>query len=173
MYIEAKEDFTVNILKKRYIQMLQNTLKEVMNEEYRVVVKTSDQYDKEKPQPQNQRTRVTKVIRELGREKIFNPKYNFDNFVVGSSNKYAHAAALAVAESPSEAYNPFFIYGGSGLGKTHLMHAIGIYLLEHNDDINVLYVSSEMFTNEFIKAIRENKTREFKEKDTGRVFLYI
>ncbi|MBQ1471515.1 chromosomal replication initiator protein DnaA [Eubacterium sp. AB3007] len=164
VYIEAKEDFTVNILKKRYIQMLQNTLKEVMNEEYRVVVKTSDQYDKEKPQPQNQRTRVTKVIKELGREKIFNPKYNFDNFVVGSSNKYAHAAALAVAESPSEAYNPFFIYGGSGLGKTHLMHAIGIYLLEHNDDINVLYVSSEMFTNEFIKAIRENKTREFKEK---------
>ena len=164
VYIEAKEDFTVNILKKRYIQMLQNTLKEVMNEEYRVVVKTSDQYDKEKPQPQNQRTRVTKVIRELGREKIFNPKYNFDNFVVGSGNKYAHAAALAVAESPSQAYNPLFIYGGSGLGKTHLMHAIAIYLSEHRPELNVLYVSSEMFTNELIKALGENKQREFKNK---------
>ncbi|MEG0034993.1 MAG: chromosomal replication initiator protein DnaA, partial [Bacilli bacterium] len=100
----------------------------------------------------------------LGKEKIFNPKYNFDNFVVGNSNKYAHAAALAVAESPSEAYNPLFIYGGSGLGKTHLMHAIGIYLLENNPNLNILYVSSEMFTNEFIKSLAENKTREFKNK---------
>lgn len=101
---------------------------------------------------------------KLRKQKIFNPRYTFDNFVVGNSNKYAHAAALAVAESPSEAYNPLFIYGGSGLGKTHLMNAIGIYLLENNENLNVLYVSSEMFTNEFIKALGENKTREFKNK---------
>ena len=100
----------------------------------------------------------------LDKEKIFNPKYTFDNFVVGNSNKYAHAAALAVAESPSEAYNPLFIYGGSGLGKTHLMHAIGIYLLENNPQINVLYVSSEMFTNEFIKAINTKTMNDFKKK---------
>ena len=100
----------------------------------------------------------------MRKQKIFNPRYTFDNFVVGNSNKYAHAASLAVAESPSEAYNPLFIYGGSGLGKTHLMNAIGIYLLEHNENLNVLYVSSEMFTNEFIKALGENKTREFKNK---------
>ena len=100
----------------------------------------------------------------MNKQKIFNPKFNFDNFVVGGSNKYAHAAALAVAESPSEAYNPLFIYGGSGLGKTHLMHAIGIYLLEKNPNLNVLYVSSEMFTNELIRALGEQKMNEFKSK---------
>ena len=84
--------------------------------------------------------------------------------MVGNSNKYAHAAALAVAESPSEAYNPLFIYGGSGLGKTHLMHAIGIYLLEKDPALSVLYVSSEMFTNELIKALREHNMNEFKSK---------
>ena len=83
---------------------------------------------------------------------------------MGNSNKYAHAAALAVAESPSEAYNPLFIYGGSGLGKTHLMHAIGIHLLENNPDMNVLYVSSEMFTTELIKALNNKNMNEFKAK---------
>ncbi|SFG90522.1 chromosomal replication initiator protein DnaA [Desulfotomaculum arcticum] len=92
-----------------------------------------------------------------------NPKYTFDNFVVGDSNRFAHAACLAVADSPAKAYNPLFIYGGVGLGKTHLMHAIGHFISETNK-LQVAYVTSEKFTNDLISAIREEKTVEFKEK---------
>jgi chromosomal replication initiator protein len=83
-----------------------------------------------------------------------NSKYKFDTFVVGSNNKFAHSAALAVAESPGEAYNPLYIYGGAGLGKTHLMHSIGHFVLEQNNNMKVLYVTSEQFTNEVIESIR-------------------
>lgn len=83
-----------------------------------------------------------------------NAKYNFDTFVVGNNNKFAHSAALAVAESPGEVYNPLFVYGNAGLGKTHLMHSIGHFILEHNSNTKVLYVSSEQFTNEVIDCIR-------------------
>ncbi len=83
-----------------------------------------------------------------------NPKYKFDTFVVGSNNKFAHSASLAVAESPGEAYNPLYLYGGPGLGKTHLMHSIGHFVLENNPNMKVLYVTSEEFTNEVIESIR-------------------
>ena len=90
-----------------------------------------------------------------------NPKYSFDSFVTGGSNRFAHAAAFAVAEAPAEAYNPLFIYGSSGLGKTHLLHAIGHYAIHLKPRIKVRYVSSEEFTNDFINAIQNNKTAEF------------
>jgi len=93
-----------------------------------------------------------------------NPKYNFDTFVVGNSNRFAHAACLAVAESPAKAYNPLFIYGGVGLGKTHLMHAIGQFVLEHSNRMKVSYVTSEKFTNEMINSIRDDKTVEFRNR---------
>jgi chromosomal replication initiator protein len=92
----------------------------------------------------------------------FNPKYTFDSFILGSCNRLAYAAALGVAENPGHCYNPLFIYGGPGLGKTHLLHAIGHAALASN--INVLYVSSEQFTNEFITAIQDRKTEEFRNK---------
>ena len=94
-------------------------------------------------------------------ESRLNPKYNFENFVTGGSNRFAHAAAFAVAEAPAEAYNPLFIYGSSGLGKTHLLHAIGHYAIHLKPRTKVRYVSSEEFTNDFINAIQNNKNSEF------------
>ena len=93
-----------------------------------------------------------------------NPRYTFDTFIVGPSNQFAHAAARAVAEAPSRSYNPLFIYGGVGLGKTHLMHAIGRYVLQHNPGYKLTYISSERFMNEMINAVRYDRTLEFRER---------
>jgi len=93
-----------------------------------------------------------------------NPNYSFDTFVVGDNNRFAHAASLAVAESPASAYNPLFLYGGVGLGKTHLMHAIGNEILRNNKNSKVLYVTSEKFTNEFINALKDNNMEKFRKK---------
>src|SRR5207237_1054292 len=97
-------------------------------------------------------------------DNTLNPKYAFDTFVVGSSNQFAHAAALAVAEKPSKAYNPLFLYGGVGLGKTHLMHAIGHMIKLNNKHLRLAYISSEKFTNEVINAIRYDKMLSFQER---------
>ena len=103
-----------------------------------------------------------------------NPRYTFDTFVVGNNNKMAHAACLAVAESPAEMYNPLFIYGGVGLGKTHLMHSIANFVLDKNPDAKILYVTSEKFTNDLIDAIRnKNNTTDFKEKYRNNDILLI
>ncbi|MCO6660381.1 chromosomal replication initiator protein DnaA [Cutibacterium avidum] len=91
-----------------------------------------------------------------------NPKYTFDSFVIGASNRFAHAAAVAVAEAPGKSYNPLLVYGGSGLGKTHLLHAIGRYVMSYYDNVKVKYVSTEELTNDFINAIGTNRTREFR-----------
>ena len=91
-------------------------------------------------------------------------EFTFDTFVVGNNNRFAHAAALAVAESPGTSYNPLFIYGGSGLGKTHLMHAIGNEILRNNRNSNILYVTAENFTNQIINAIKDSKTEQFRSK---------
>jgi len=98
------------------------------------------------------------------RHGYLNPRYTFEEFVVGNSNRFAHAASQAVAEAPARAYNPLFLYGGVGLGKTHLMHAIGHRVLAQNPSANIVYVSSEKFTNEFIIAIKNNQTLEFRNK---------
>ena len=97
-------------------------------------------------------------------ENSLNPKYKFENFVVGASNQFAHAASLAVTEAPGKTYNPMFIYGGVGLGKTHLMHAIGHALKEQNRHLRVAYISAEKFMNELINAIRYDKTQSFRDK---------
>ena len=93
-----------------------------------------------------------------------NPKYTFENFVIGASNRFAHAAAVAVAEAPGKAYNPLLIYGGSGLGKTHLLHALGHYMLQYYQDVHVRYVSTEEMTNDFINAVSENRMVEFRRR---------
>lgn len=111
--------------------------------------------DEPKPQIQQNDKNDNKVY--------FNPKYTFDNFVVGSSNQFACAAAKAVAENPGTKINPLFIYGGSGLGKTHLLHAIGNYLIENHPSLNVIYVTTDRFTSEFVSSLQNNNTSKFKE----------
>ena len=97
-------------------------------------------------------------------ESNLNPRYTFDTFVVGDNNRHAHAACVAVAEAPAEAFNPLFLYGGVGLGKTHLMHSVGHYVLQNNKNMKVLYVTSETFTNELIEALKKNRMEDFRNK---------
>lgn len=106
-------------------------------------------------------------------DNTLNPKYTFDTFVVGSSNQFAHAAALAVAERPSKAYNPLFMYGGVGLGKTHLMHAIGQEIKRRNKNLRLTYISTEKFTNDMISAIRYDKVLSFRERYRNNDVLLI
>jgi chromosomal replication initiator protein len=102
-----------------------------------------------------------------------NPRYTFDTFIVGPSNQFAHAASRAVAEAPSRSYNPLFIYGGVGLGKTHLMHAIGQYVLQHDRNMKLTYISSERFMNEMINAVRYDRVIDFRERYRGVDILLV
>ncbi|MDY6038531.1 MAG: chromosomal replication initiator protein DnaA [Eubacterium sp.] len=163
--LSTDKEFTCNILNKRYKHFFEESFKSIIKKNYRVVIKTSYDYEeKTKIIDESKKSTAFNLNFYSNKEKIFNPKFTFDNFVVGESNKFAYSACMSVAKTPSNAYNPLFIYGKSGLGKTHLMNAIGIYLLENNENMRILYVSSETFTNDFIKALQEGKAFEFKAK---------
>ncbi|MDE5700269.1 MAG: chromosomal replication initiator protein DnaA [Lachnospiraceae bacterium] len=142
-------------IQKNYYFCFKATISEVMNHEYDVVFIAEEDAIAEKKEASAESDKPKKRVSSLKHENAnLNNKYKFDTFVVGSNNKFAHSAALAVAESPGEAYNPLYLYGGAGLGKTHLMHSIGHFVLEQNQDKKVLYVTSEQFTNEVIESIR-------------------
>lgn len=165
LYLESPDEFVRDVINKRYSENLNQKAQMVLGEQYKVIVQLKSEDDDEETIIEKKIIENPKKI--LKDENFLNPRYNFDNFVVGNNNKHARAAAFAVADNPSLAYNPLFLYGGSGLGKTHLMHAIGHYILENYPDKNVLYVSSEMFTNELIKSLEDNKKtrmRAFKNK---------
>ena len=157
VYLEPPSEMHQSTLERRYMSVLESAVKEVFGDKYSVVLQSSEIFSADPSYDSG-------LEEKFSDEYYFNPRYNFSSFVVGSNNKYAHAAAVAVAEAPSEAYNPLFIYGGSGLGKTHLMHAIGHFILKNSPALKVLYVSSEMFTNEFINALKKRKMPEFKNK---------
>lgn len=142
-------------IQKNYYFCFKATISELMNHEYDVVFIAEEDAIAEKSNISSEPDKPKKSVNSLKYENAnLNNKYKFDTFVVGSNNKFAHSAALAVAESPGEAYNPLYLYGGAGLGKTHLMHSIGHFVLEQNQDKKVLYVTSEQFTNEVIESIR-------------------
>ncbi len=155
--------FSVDFIKNKYGQFLRTAIAEMLNKDYEI------QYVLLSNAP----VESAPVRRKNDSYNNLNPKYTFDTFVIGNNNKFAHAAALAVAESPGQVYNPLFIYGGVGLGKTHLMHSVAHYFLENNPDAKVMYITSEKFTNELIHAIRNQNATEFRDKYRNNDILLI
>ncbi|MBM7867738.1 chromosomal replication initiator protein DnaA [Heliobacterium gestii] len=157
-HIGVPNDLARDWLENRYATLVKNALSVVLGESVEVRFFT--------PGPDNRRSEPARRSApvEESSPPLLNPKYTFDTFVVGNSNRFAHAAALAVAEAPAKAYNPLFVYGGVGLGKTHLMQAIGHFVIDQRPQSRVVYVSSEKFTNELINAIRDDKTVDFRNR---------
>ncbi len=141
------------MVEHRYKELIQNAIYEVSGKRCTLVVHVGDAEEEKKTE---------KPAHNLGMP--LNPKYTFDSFVVGGSNRFAHAASLAVAETPARTYNPLFLYGGVGLGKTHLLHAIGNFIIQNNPEMKVMYISAEMFTNELINSIKDSTNDAFREK---------
>lgn len=156
----SSTSFNRDTVDARYHSLLVNTFNYLTNKECSVSILSKEELENN---PSNG------IKTEIDNNNNFsnptlNPKYTFDSFVVGNNNRFAHAAALAVAEAPATSYNPLFIYGGVGLGKTHLMHAIGNEILRNNKNATILYVTSEKFTNQLINAIKDNKNEQFRSK---------
>ena len=157
-------EFQKDFIENKYRSLIFNTLRYITNKDW-----TFSVIDLSKETPQENEVVIsddsnTPSVDIETNKSTLNPKYTFETFVVGNSNRFAHAAALAVGNEPGKAYNPLFLYGGVGLGKTHLMHAIGNRILENSTTTNVLYVTSEKFTNQLINAIKDNKNEVFRNK---------
>ena len=158
------EQMGLNYINKKYYLPIKVTIAEMTGIEYDVEFVLPEQAKQIRPVKPKKNT-----MRESSENSNLNPNYTFDTFIVGSNNRFAHSASLAVAESPGEVYNPLFIYGGAGLGKTHLMHAIAHFIQTEHPELKVLYVTSETFTNELIESIRNgNNSAITKFRDTYR-----
>ncbi len=153
LLVSAPNDFTRTWIEEHFRGLLNNATREVAGDGASVRLTVLE-------------TPPVELVREpeVRRSDGLNPKYTFDTFVIGSSNRFAHAAALAVAEAPAKAYNPLFIYGGTGLGKTHLLQAIAAYVGQHSPRLSSRYVTSETLTNDFINSIREKRVEAFKQR---------
>ena len=166
--VPSEQVVLINLLNKKYKLLLQVTICELtgISECDVKFISPDEAPQKDVPSYDNAAPAMSDIERRC-EDAHLNPKYIFDTFIVGNNNKFAQAAALAVAESPGDTYNPLFIYGGAGLGKTHLMHSIAHYIIEHDENSKVLYVTSEEFTNELIETIRNGNNSamsKFREK---------
>lgn len=165
--IVVEDSMGASYMAKKYSKIFKVTISEVLGQPFEVSFISekhiTNNNEVQQPNPVNVKS---SIIDEKVAEANLNPKYTFDTFVVGGSNTFAHAYALRVAESPAEEVNPLFLYGGVGLGKTHLMHSIGHYIIENNKNMKVLYVTSETFTNDLINVLRNdiNKVNDFRNK---------
>lgn len=162
--IPSDQSHALNYISTKYKSFFQVTISEMMNHTYDISFILEKDAATEAPNKIASHSPSYNINYENAN---LNPKYTFDTFVVGSNNKFAHAASLAVAESPGDVYNPLYLYGGPGLGKTHLMHSIGRFILDSNPNMKVLYVTSEVFTNEVIDCIRSGdavKMNQLREK---------
>ena len=160
----ATSDFQKDFIENKFNSLIFNTLRYITNREWTFsVIDISSNESSDASIITNKNSNVSDTELENNHQTL-NPKYTFETFVVGNNNRFAHAAALAVGKEPGKSYNPLFLYGGVGLGKTHLMQAIGNRILEDNPKSNVLYVTSEKFTNQLINAIKDSKTEIFRNK---------
>ncbi len=169
LVLEVANDFCEVWLKDNYMGLLQDVLGLAAGRQLQVRFKVASGLGApapDVPEPVPEKSKPAEVAdRNSGNhELVFNPKNTFETFVVGNNNNFAYAAALAVAQSPGKSYNPLFLYGGVGLGKTHLLHAIGQYVAAHKKSSRVAYVSSEKFTNEYIDGIQNNQLARFRKK---------
>ena len=158
LFIAVKMERMITMIRNKYADLIEKKLSEVAGKPMSIMLLSKDEME------ERTRTADNTEKKPDDNDPHLNPKYTFESFVVGNANRFAHAAALAVAESPAEAYNPLFIYGGVGLGKTHLMQAIGHFIHQSDPGKKILYMTSESFTNELISAIQQKKTYEFREK---------
>lgn len=160
--IKADSDFQREWLNTQYKSIIEDSIYSSIGE--KVTIQIVIKGDETTPMVSEEKNTQQESIKTAPIHHALNEQHTFDTFVIGNGNRFSHAASLAVAEAPAKAYNPLFIYGGVGLGKTHLMHSIGNFVLENRPNAKVVYLSSEKFTNEFINSIRDNKTEEFRNK---------
>jgi chromosomal replication initiator protein len=156
--LAVPNDFTREWIESHFLGLIDAAVRDATGDQRRVDLSVRP------PEVDGDRPAEQLEVAEPSRIEGLNEKYNFDSFVIGSSNRFAHAAALAVAEAPAQAYNPLFIYGSTGLGKTHLLQAIGHYIGEHSRDLSVCYVTSERFMNDFINSLRDKRIEGFKQR---------
>lgn len=160
--LNVPNEFFKEWVLEHYYFLIKNEIKDYLKEDFNIKIKVKENRKEIKFKYSLQND--NRVVEGILKEKNLNFRYTFENFVVGSGNQFAHAAAIAVANSPANIYNPLFIYGGVGLGKTHLLNAIGHYILTKNIAQRVCYITSEKFTNDLISSIRYQKTTSFREK---------